>query len=655
MCALFLAGLMGALAAYGVDEALRIGKPGEFELMMVDYLNGLAHKALDGHAQAYEQLDTTDDIKAYQESKRATFEELLGGFPQRTALNPQVVGAGAGEGFCYEKVVYESRPGFFVTAVLFLPTTGPAPYPAVLFPCGHSAVGKAEEAYQRACIMLARHGIAALAYDPIGQGERGQILDSENKQQFGSTIEHTLTGVGSILLGTNTATYRIWDGMRSLDYLESRSDIDATRFGCTGNSGGGTLTSYLMALDPRIAVAAPSCYVTSVGRLFDTIGPQDAEQNVFGFIAHGFDHADYLNLRAPKPTLVCCATRDFFDIQGTWITYREAKRTYTRLGFPERTAIAEADEEHGFTVHLRCAMVQWMQRWLKGVDAPVEEPEFPVLSVEELQCTPQGQVLLLDGARSVFDINATREAEFSRQRADHRQHLNSQDLLDDVRRRIALRPEVQWAAVTAEAVGEIDRGDYVIRKLILRTEPGIVLPALAFVPSKAARVAILYAHGDGKDVDAQPGGPIEALVRGGHFVLAADLRGIGETENHQRTYGWEEWFGPDWVEYFRAYQLGKSYVGMRAEDILTLARFLPDYANAQGAVRLVAKAEATIPAVHAAALYPDRFAAVEYDKDIPSWSETVRTAVTHNQLINTVNGALETYDWTDLIPLVPGP
>jgi dienelactone hydrolase len=646
--------LVGCALGVGANDELLVGAPGQYELMMVEYLNGQAFEALDAREAAYEQLKTPQDIEAYQQENRAKFEELLGGFPERTPLNARKVGEGTGDGFRYEKVIYESRPGFFVTGVMFLPLAGAPPYPAVLFPCGHSAVGKAEEAYQRACILLARHGIASLVYDPIGQGERGQILDENNKQRFGSTIEHTMVGVGSILLGTNTATYRIWDGIRSLDYLESREDIDASRLGCTGNSGGGTLTSYLMSLDPRVAVAAPSCYVMSFRRLFETIGPQDAEQNIFAFLAHGLGHPDYLNLRAPKPTLICCATRDFFDIEGTWTTFREAKRTYTRLGYPERVAIAETDAEHGFTTELRRAMVQWMQRWLVGIDEPVDEPEFPVLAVEQMQCTPDGQVLLLEGARSVFDINAEMDAQLAAKRSA--QALSPEGLLDEVRRLAGIRPLDQIPEVTATKVGEAARDGYRIEKLALETEPGVTLPALAFVPAEAGGDAYLYLHGDGKQVDAGPGGAIEQLVRQGHLVLAADLRGVGESENHQRTYGWQEWFGPDWVEYFRAYQLGVSYVGMRAEDALTLGRYLRGYGGDQAKpVHVIGLSEAAVPVAHAAGLDPEAFASVQVDGSVPSWSETVRTPVSRNQLINTVNGALHVYDWVDLKALLKAP
>ncbi len=273
--------------------------------------------------------------------------EALGEFPEKTPLNAKVTGRIACDGYRIEKVIFESRPGLFVTALLYLPETKP-PYPAALVPCGHSKNGKAYDAYQRAPILLARYGIAALCFDPIGQGERSQVFDEAGQPLQGSTLEHTLAGTGSILLGRNIATDLVWDAIRAVDYLQSREDIDASRIGCTGTSGGGTQTSYLMAIDDRIACAAPCCYLTSFDRLTDTIGPQDAEQNLFAQVACGLDHADYAILMAPRPLLFGAATRDFFDIDGTWDTFRQAKRIYTRLGFPERVDLVEADLPHNF-------------------------------------------------------------------------------------------------------------------------------------------------------------------------------------------------------------------------------------------------------------------------------------------------------------------
>src|SRR5262249_23604046 len=273
--------------------------------MLHTYLLAECQKHFNARRQTIAALKTPDDIRRRQTELRERFIEALGGFPSKTPLNARTVGTLKGDGFRVERVVYESRSNHHVTALFYIPE-GKAPFPGVLMPCGHSANGKAVEAYQRACILMAKNGLAVLCYDPIGQGERIQLLDRLGKPAIaGSTSEHTMAGVGALLVGSSTATYRIWDGIRSLDYLASRPEVDPKRLGCTGNSGGGTLTAYLMALDDRIVAAAPSCYITSLERLFATIGPQDAEQNITGQVAFSMEHADYLTMRAPRPTLVC--------------------------------------------------------------------------------------------------------------------------------------------------------------------------------------------------------------------------------------------------------------------------------------------------------------------------------------------------------------
>ncbi len=377
--------------------------------MLTRWLQRAALAALDRRQQVYELVKTPEEIAAYQTRLRGEFADRLGEFPQRTPLNAQVVGRIPADGYRIEKLVLESQTAHYVTALLYVPE-GDGPFPAVVVPSGHSATGKAADYNQLACMLLARHGIAALAYDPIGQGERSHFLTPAGKPRYNSTTEHTLVGAGCIPLGRNTATFRIWDGMRMIDYLASRPDIDPKRIGATGCSGGGTLTSYLMALDDRVACAAPSCYITSFRRLIQTIGPQDAEQNIFGQLDAGLDHADYLLLRAPRPTLVLASTHDFFDIAGTWDSFRQAKRFYTRLGYPERVEIIELDARHGYPQPQREAMLRWMQRWLQQRDEAATEPDLEPRPVQDLLCTPQGQVMLLPGARSVIEVEADRIA-----------------------------------------------------------------------------------------------------------------------------------------------------------------------------------------------------------------------------------------------------
>lgn len=220
------------------------------------------YQQLDARRTALGEIKSRAECEKWKKERREFFVKQLGGFPERTPLNARVVRRLNGDGYRVENVIFESRPGHRVTANLYLPESD-GPYPGVLIPCRHSHNGKASGGYQRASILMARNGMAAQCYDPIGQGERYQMLDFEHDHEhFASvsyplkvphprvrylcTTEHTAMGIGCILLGANIAQYRIWDGMRAIDYLQSRDDIMADRIGCTGNSGGGTLTAYLI-------------------------------------------------------------------------------------------------------------------------------------------------------------------------------------------------------------------------------------------------------------------------------------------------------------------------------------------------------------------------------------------------------------------------
>ncbi len=623
--------------------------------MMHTYLMRAVGEALDRRQAEHEKLKTPEQLAAYQQRIREFFIDALGGFPERTPLYPQVVAKEARDGCRVEKIIYQSQPRHFVTAILYLPRTKP-PYPGVLVPCGHSANGKASKAYQQVSILLARNGMAAFCYDPIDQGERYQLLDGKGKPLVGGTTAHCMVGVGSTLLGRNTATYRIWDGMRGIDYLQSRDDIDAKRIGCTGNSGGGTLTSYLMALDQRIHCAAPSCYLTSFRRLCETIGPQDAEQNIHGQLAGGMDHADYVMVRGPKPTLICAATRDFFDIQGTWDTFRQAKRFYTRLGFAERVALIETDARHGFSAELRVGAVRWMRRWLLGADDAITEPQFDVASDDQVRCTPRGQVMLLEGARSTYDINIELEEKLAETRKDFWRRTKPAAALEQVRRVAGIRKLTDLPQPKCRTVATITKQAHRVEKLILTPQRGVWLPALAFVPQKRSGKAYLYLHAGGKHTDAAADGPIAKLVGKGHLVLAVDLRGMGETAGAKSSKrGISHYVGGDWKDLYLAYLLGRSYLAMRTEDILVCARFLAGYKAPKkpNRVHLVSIGKTGPPALHAAALEPRLFASVSLKNCLVSWSNVVRTPMAAGQFENVVHGALRVYDLPDLLGTLP--
>jgi len=613
------------------------------------HLQQEAYAALDRRKESCEALKTSEDIRTYQQRLREFFVKQLGGFPERTPLNAKTVGTIEADGYRIEKVIFESQPRHHITANLYLPE-GNAPFPGVVVSSGHSRTAKTADYNQRFGIMMARHGMAALCFDPIGQGERSQILDDKGQPRFsGTTTEHFLIGVGSILVGRNTARYRIWDAMRSIDYLVSRTEIDPERIGMTGCSGGGTLTSYVMALDDRVLCAAPACYLTTFRRLIETISPQDAEQNIFGQVAYGLDQSDYILLRAPKPTLISATTSDFFDIQGTWNNYRQAKRIYGRLGFPERVDLVEIDGKHGVGPQNLATIAHWMKRWLLDRDQAVPAADLTARPPEELLCTESGQVLQLPGECSVFDLNAEREAELAAQRQKLWEATPKDAMAMKIREKAGVRPDVQLAAPTWNKVGRVEREGYHIEKLVLRTGSGVPLPALTFHPEKPNGAACLYLHDDGKAADAAAGGAIENFVKDGTLVVSVDLRGQGETRSGRRN----EQLG-DWKTYYLAYLLGKSLTGMRVEDAFAGTHFASVYQskkNEPRPVHLIGVGQAGIVALHAAALRPELFASVTLRDTPHDWASVVPQTNPAGNLESTIHGALEVYDLPDLVRL----
>jgi len=623
--------IAGAAFAQNELDVLPAGdKDSSPRRMLYKHLQAEAQKHFDARRAAVAALKTPDDVRKRQAEIRAKFLDSLGAFPEKTPLNAKVLGALAGDGtYTVEKVVFESRPNHHVTAAFFRPV-GKGPFPGVIVPCGHSDNGKAAEPYQRACILLAKNGVAALCYDPIGQGERRQLLTTDNKPVIkGTTSEHTMIGIGALLVGRQCAHYRIWDGIRALDYLASRSDIDPARLGCTGNSGGGTLTAYLMALDERIFAAAPSCYITSLERLFATIGPQDAEQNITGQVAFGMEHSDYVTLRAPRPTLICIGSQDYFDWQGAWTTYREAKLVYGILGHGERVDLFEFNDKHGFSLPRRQAAMRWMRRWLLKTDDAPEETNFPSLKDEQLQVTKTGQVLADFHGLSAYDLNRLRAAEL----ASARKALPKEELLREVRRLIALPPTVKSIPVQRN-----DRG------LTFTTEGAVQIPAVRSVAGAGKDGILLSIHESGKSAALAE---FKKLGTGDFLALFPDLRGVGETAPGVANAG-SNVFGVEQKEAFLSLQLGRPLLGQRTHDLLCVLNALfenPD--DPRRPVHLHAVGSMGPIALHAAAL-DARFAALTLKGSIASWASVVAADSTTNQLANAIPGALAVYDLPDL-------
>src|SRR5438034_1076391 len=277
----------------------------DYSRCLPDYLRRLARQAYDKRNAELQKLTSREATVARQRWARATFWSLTGGEPERTPLRPRVTGSFVRTGYRLEKIVFESRPEVFVTANLYLPTSGGAPLPGVLFQMGHSLNGKANDGYQKCCQGLARLGFVVLAFDPMGQGERTYYPGPNGMTRLGSADdEHSYPGKQMLLTGDTASRFQVWDAVRSLDYLTSRPEVDAKRLASTGQSGGGTLTMMLACVDDRLAAAAVCSGNTEnvACANFDPPGAtDDAEQDLIASGPLGFDRWDILYPFAPKP------------------------------------------------------------------------------------------------------------------------------------------------------------------------------------------------------------------------------------------------------------------------------------------------------------------------------------------------------------------
>lgn len=568
-------------------------------------------------------------LQARQRDVHAALVKSLGGFPSRTPLNPRVTGRVARDGYAIEKVMFESRPNFHVTAHLFLPDPAkfPGKRPGIVVPCGHSTNGKAAAPYQRGCVKAARRGMVALVYDPVDQGERRQ---SRNSEDLWSCAAHNNIGVRAELLGGSAATFRIWDGLRALDYLETRPEVDATRLGVMGHSGGGTMTSWIMCLDDRVKCAAPSGYLSTQRAVCREIGPQDAEQFAFGSLAFGFSHLAHIVLRAPSPVLHCSSHGDFFPFTGVLDTADAARKVYATFGAPEAYRLSDTIGPHAWHESTSSYAVDWMDHWLQGApltrsmaDYRALEYGFDFADVDtalayspksladmrtgrwEASVTLTGSTLDLPDERTAYDIMS----ETARQQKAARPRLTP----DAVRARAGIRP--------ASAIG------------FTRAANGVVLA------DDETPIPLVTTGAGDKTLFVSDRADSTSVPKAG-AVTVADLRGYGATGKGVHSfYGCSD--GDE--EIARLYALvGINLVAKRAEDAIAVAKALG------GNVRLVAEGAAAIPAAHAYYTARELFTSLELVNPPAPWATLFADDAQRWKFADSVYDAWSLYDWTDL-------
>jgi cephalosporin-C deacetylase-like acetyl esterase len=528
---------------------------------------------------------------------RREFRALAGlaQFPPRTALKPRVEPGFTFKGGRVERIIFESRPEYFVTGNLYLPDQV-APLPAVLQVCGHAAEGKYY--YQDTSLGLARRGLAVLTIDPPGQGERDEYTDRPGGRRTIARCcrAHTVAGDPAYLVGSSFAAFRLWDSIRALDYLQSRADIDGTRLGVTGRSGGGWESLWLSAIDSRISAVNSNCFLTTLRRRVENRhedAEPDPEQDAFGILARGIDQADLLLACIPTCAVSLGATIfDFFPIDGALQCFREVALLFERCGRRERIAIEVADAGHANTPAMQQQCFDWLARWL-SVPAVNHHPSPPtgadpdLAPVEKTFCTPTGIVLTSLGGKTTAQIIAERARELALQRK--RKPLKNNQLAATVRRLLKLEPVTTALEIKTGKTRSVHNA--IVTPLRIRSEREIWLTAHLWLPADPARgrrhSPLLERRGpSGVQTRRRPAviflsekpgsyNPLRnktcaRLAAAGQLVLDFDPRGMAPYD--------EVWLDSvpllEATLNYDAILLGRPLAGMRVADVLRAVDFL---------------------------------------------------------------------------------
>jgi len=520
---------------------------------LLRWMNQIAKRQLQERQRVIDQIHTVAEAEQRKQKVRATLLELLGGLPDYDGpLNSKITGEIQADGYTIEKVLFQSLPNFYVTGNVYRPNK-PGRYPAILFQSGHTQEGKPEP--QRAAANLALKGFVVLATDPIGQGEREQSYDPQLSGALGgwSVPEHIQAGAQSILIGESAARFFIWDAKRGIDYLVSRPDVDPTRLGATGCSGGGALTTFIGALDPRLKAVVPACYPNSYQLLFAGPDP-DTEMTFPQFLVHGLDVADYVEVTAPTPWLIQETEGDYYTPAGARIVYEEARHWYRIYGAEDKISFFVGPGPHGTPLVSREAVYQWMIRWLKDGQGDFHEQPIHLYSNFELLVTPTGHVDDIPGSRKVCQL-----------------------ILDDFHAKMRqgtipeLKAELRRLGIPSDGASPAmtvldESNDADVRRVHIKfdSEPGVEIEGNLYVPASPAghKPAVLLVADSGPYFQAATTDSLaNRMAEKGRVVLTLEPRDSPGENTHAPFVG-------NWITNSRANQIGLNLPAMRAHDIL---------------------------------------------------------------------------------------
>jgi len=556
---------------------------------------------------------TKREVLAYQEHVRDRICKIIGPRPRKVPFNTRITGGFEREHYRVENLIFDTRPNFPVTANLYIPKGRPLPAPCVLGVCGHSFEGKGYDSYQAFCQGLATKGYVVLIFDPIGQGERLQYPTGvvpapgePHQSRYGGTVgDHIQCANHMTLVGEWFGSWRIWDGVRALDYLLSRPEADPRHVGLTGNSGGGTMTTWLVAADDRFTMAAPGCYVTTWRRNLENEIPADSEQNPPDALKYVLDVDDFLFLHAPKPLILLTQELDSFDQRGSVEIFNRLRHLYKLLGHENHMQLFTGPGPHGYYPELREAMYGFFNKHCGKQREGSKEPERQAEPQPTIWATKTGQVWEL-GADNVPAFTARKANAL----AAKREALSGAALKRELAKVLGIpspRPAVPDYRYLRYGTG--DRGYPAAPTYYsIETEPGIQVMLTMLdqetlgsrLPAGGPETALYVPHLS-SDEDLRDEPLARDLAGRYERYFAADVRGLGESRPN--ACGESSFLRPYGSDFFFSYfsqMYGECYLGRRVHDLLCVLDVLESRGYRK--VEVAARGFGTLPVLFAAVL-----------------------------------------------------
>lgn len=453
--------------------------------------------------------------------------------PERTPLHPRISGRIEHEDYTVEKVAFESRPGFYVTGNLYRPKgAGPRSCPGVLNPHGHAATGRLNDteiaSYQARAITFARMGCVALIWDMVdyndsalqlwGSYQEKNYWDVHNKPWGHDPGRRTLWNVNALGL-------QLWNSIRALDFLCTLPEVDPERLGCTGESGGGTQTFLLAAVDERVKVSAPVCMVSAYMQ-----GGCNCENAPC--LRLDTCNVDFGAMMAPRPLLLVNSAQDWTR-HTPQVEFPAIQRVYELYGAADRVAQVQFDAPHGYSLDMRNAVYPWFARWLSlslpaGFKEPPYQPERKEDLLVFLHNVPENAIRSHEALVDSVIAEMSRQTRALAPETPEALRADRETLGEGLRLSVGLRP-LRADELGYERSGEAVLGDLRGEAGLLReSRRGTQVPVWVFRPQKTPDGCVLLAHGDGRAALANKVRLIRECLERGQVVFVPELFGIGE-------------------------------------------------------------------------------------------------------------------------------